>query len=194
MYALIVHHCAYENDTQHRSGSAAGSGQTHGHLGEDLAREARPEGSGRKGVGKAIGRLGGNREVAGTDSSPKRQEDRMTIVDTSIWVDHFNRGNEQLANLLSEGTVLIHPFIIGELALGRMRNRIEILDLLNAIPQSTLAHHDEVLEFIERNRLVGVGIGWIDAHLLASMRLSNATILTTDKAMLSALARIRGEN
>jgi hypothetical protein len=118
----------------------------------------------------------------------------MTIVDTSVWVDHFSKGNTQLAELLSEGMVLIHPFIIGELALGRMRNRAEILSLLDALPQAKIADHGEVLEFVENNHLVGLGIGWIDAHLLASMKLSNATLLTTDKAMLSALTRMNAGN
>lgn len=118
----------------------------------------------------------------------------MTIVDTSVWVDHFTRGNEVLRNLLSEGMVLIHPFIIGELSLGRMRNRSEVLSLLHALPRAKTADHGEVLEFIESNHLIGIGIGWIDAHLLASMRLSNATMLTTDKAMLSALARMNRAN
>lgn len=117
----------------------------------------------------------------------------MTIVDTSVWVDHFNKGNTQLADLLSEGKVLIHPFIVGELAMGRIRNRTEILSLLNALPQAKVADHDEVLEFVESNHLVGFGIGWVDAHLLASMRLSKATLLTTDKALLSALKRMNGE-
>ena len=78
--------------------------------------------------------------------------------------------------------------------LGRMRNRSEILSLLNALPQAKMADHAEVLEFIEGNHLIGAGIGWIDAHLLASMKLSNASFLTTDKAMLSALTRISRAN
>jgi predicted nucleic acid-binding protein len=114
----------------------------------------------------------------------------MTIVDTSVWVDHFNRKNAQLVQLLSDGKVLIHPFIIGELALGRIRNRSEVLYLLNALPCAKVADHDEVLDFIDSNHLVGVGIGWADAHLLASMKLSHAMMLTTDKAMLSAITRI----
>jgi len=114
----------------------------------------------------------------------------MTIVDTSVWIDHLNRRNKDLSIMLSEGMVLIHPFIIGELAFGRIKNRSEILSLLNALPQAKMADHVEVLEFIESNHLFGIGIGWIDAHLLASMKLSNASIMTTDKAMLSALTRI----
>src|SRR4030042_1662731 len=114
----------------------------------------------------------------------------MIIVDTSVWIDHLNKGSIDLSMLLSKGMVLIHPFIIGEISLGRLRNRCEILSLLNALPHANIADHEEVIEFIEGNQLVGVGIGWIDAHLLASMKLSNATILTTDKAMLSALERM----
>jgi predicted nucleic acid-binding protein len=114
----------------------------------------------------------------------------MTLVDTSVWIDHLQKGNSQLEKLLNENNVLIHPFIIGEVSLGIIKNREEILGLLNELPLATVANHEEVLTFIEINELIGSGIGWIDAHLLASMRISNAYMLTTDKAMLNAMKKL----
>ena len=115
----------------------------------------------------------------------------MTLVDTSVWIDHLQKGNSQLRKLLNENNVLIHPFIIGELSLGIIKNREEIIGLLNELPLATVAIHEEVLDFIEVNELIGTGIGWIDAHLLASMRISNANVLTTDKAMLNAMKKLK---
>jgi hypothetical protein len=114
----------------------------------------------------------------------------MTLVDTSVWIDHLQKGNSQLEKLLNENNVLIHPFIIGELSLGIIKNREEILGLLNELPLVAVANHGEVLAFIEVNELIGTGIGWIDAHLLASMKISNANMLTTDKAMLNAMKKL----
>jgi predicted nucleic acid-binding protein len=114
----------------------------------------------------------------------------VTLVDTSIWIDHLQKGNRQLEKLLNENDVLIHPFIIGELSLGIIKNREEILGLLNALPLVTVANHGEVLALIEANELIETGIGWVDAHLLASMRISNANMLTTDKAMLNAMQKL----
>jgi predicted nucleic acid-binding protein len=107
----------------------------------------------------------------------------MILADTSIWVEHLHEGSRLLAKLLEEGMVLIHPFIIGELACGSMANRREIPDLLAALPVANLAQHTEVMRFVEKNRLYGCGIGWIDAHLLASALLSDAPILTSDRKL-----------
>ena len=114
----------------------------------------------------------------------------MTLVDTSIWIDHLQKGNRQLENLLLKNQVLIHPFIIGEISLGVIGSREEVLALLNSLPKAKIAENDEVLQFIERHGLVGIGIGWIDAHLLASVRLSHARMMTTDKAMIIALRKV----
>jgi predicted nucleic acid-binding protein len=112
----------------------------------------------------------------------------MTLVDTSVWIHHFQKGDSRLAGLLSEGRVLTHPFVIGELALGNIRNRKEVLDLLNNLPKAAVADHDEVMAFVESNGLAGFGRGWIDAHLLASARLSGSELLTVDMAMARAAA------
>ena len=110
----------------------------------------------------------------------------MTLVDTSIWVDHLRRGNDELRVLLNSGEALCHPFIIGELACGSIGSRSEVLDLLKALPQSAIAEHDEVLHFLHEKRLYGRGLGWIDLHLLASASLSKAKLWTTDRELKRA--------
>ncbi len=107
----------------------------------------------------------------------------MILVDTSIWVDHLRRGNGRLAALLEEGQVLTHPFVVGELACGSLRNRVEVLTLLGTLPEAKVAEHQEVMEFVERDRIFGRGIGWIDAHLLASALLSGTTLWTVDQQL-----------
>jgi len=108
----------------------------------------------------------------------------VILVDTSIWVDHLRGGDKTLVNLLNAGRVLTHPFIIGELALGHLKQRELVIRTLQELPQATLAKDGEVLEFIERENLFGLGIGYIDAHLLASVRLTaGATLWTRDKKL-----------
>lgn len=112
----------------------------------------------------------------------------MILVDTSVWVEHLRHGHNRLAALLGEGEVLVHPFVIGELALGNLRNRDENLFLLEHLPQATMASHEEVMDMVHSRKLAGSGIGWVDAHLLASCLLSGAGLLTMDYA-LTRLAR-----
>lgn len=114
----------------------------------------------------------------------------MILVDTSIWIDHFRRGRSALAALLRDAAVLSHPFIIGELACGRLTRRDEILTLLGALPQAAVADHDEVLAFITAHRLMGCGIGWIDVHLLCSSALSQVGLWTLDKRLASAASSL----
>ena len=109
----------------------------------------------------------------------------MILVDTSVWVDHLRRGNNDLVRLLGAEQVLCHPSVIGELACGVMGNRREILSLLRALPQARMADHDEALAIVEKRRLSGSGIGWIDVHLLASARLTRADLWTLDKRLMS---------
>lgn len=114
----------------------------------------------------------------------------MILVDTSVWVDHFRTGNRKLVGLLDEEQVLTHPFVIGELACGSLRNRAEVLALLEALPGTGLAEHREVLEFVERQRLYGRGIGWVDAHLLAAARLAGAALWTLDRPLLKVASTL----
>ena len=115
----------------------------------------------------------------------------MILVDTSVWIDHFRRDSDRLRDLLHDEQVLTHPFVIGELACGNLRNREEILSLLGALPRAESAEADEVLRLIEVRKLHGKGLGWVDAHLLASTLLSGCTIWTLDKAMGDAAARLK---
>lgn len=108
----------------------------------------------------------------------------MTLVDTSIWIDHLRTGNEDLVAMLQDNLVCIHPWIIGELACGNLANRAEVLDLLGALPPVTPASADEVLHFIEKRRLMGRGIGYIDVHLLAASVIHGVGIWTRDKRLM----------
>ena len=112
----------------------------------------------------------------------------MVLVDTSVWVDHFRRTEGLLRDLLASGQVVTHPFVIGELSCGHLRHRDQILSLLQALPQAQLAVHEEVLHLINSKKLYGKGLGWIDAHLLASSLLSHTGLWTKDRH-LAAVAR-----
>lgn len=115
----------------------------------------------------------------------------MILVDTSIWIDHFRYGDEHLIQLLQAGRVISHTFIIGELALGCLKNRNTILDSLKDLPQAVVATDTEVMRFIDENTLFGKGIGFIDAHLLAAARLTPGSRLwTRDKRLLSVAATL----
>ena len=107
----------------------------------------------------------------------------MTLADTSVWVDHLRRGNSRLGQLLLDGEVLSHPFVVGELACGFLTRRSEILSLLDTLPKIAVADHEEVLRLVDSHRLYGRGLGWIDMHLLASAVLSNTPIWTLDKSL-----------
>lgn len=112
----------------------------------------------------------------------------MILVDTSVWVDHFRSGVETLSNLLQENQVLVHPWIIGEIACGTLRNREQTLALLGRLPAVPVASHDEALSFIERRSLMGRGIGYVDVHLLASVRLQEGALLWTRDRRLAGVA------
>jgi len=110
----------------------------------------------------------------------------MILVDTSVWVDHLRKGSKALQELLEDGLAVCHPFVIGELACGRLGNRAEILSLLTALPSATAAGHEEAMRLVSDRKLQGKGLGWIDVHLLASARLSGCTLWTKDKALRAA--------
>ena len=95
----------------------------------------------------------------------------MILVDTSVWIDHLRRGDAHLMATLVAGHVLIHPWVIGDIACGTLRERGQVLDLLRSLPLSPVALEDEVLFFIEQYALMGRGIGYVDIHLLASAQL-----------------------
>ena len=110
----------------------------------------------------------------------------MVLVDTSIWVTHLRQGSRQLEKLLMGAEVMCHPFIIGELACGNLKNRKEIISLLQSLPLALTIEFDEFLFFIDRNHLMGKGIGFVDVHLLASAQLTGVPMWTGDKRLKSA--------
>jgi len=114
----------------------------------------------------------------------------VILVDTSVWVDHLRRGNTRLAGLLEDTAVCCHPFVIGELACGRLGNRGEILALLQSLPQLRSATDGEVLYFIEQQQLMGRGIGYVDAHLLAAAKLAGVSELWTLDKRLEAVTSV----
>jgi predicted nucleic acid-binding protein len=115
----------------------------------------------------------------------------LILVDTSVWVDHLRASDKTLAALLETGQVLAHPFVIGELALGRLRQRDIVLAALQDLPQASVATDLEVLQHIARHALDGLGIGYVDAHLLAAAALTtDARIWTRDKRLKAAALRL----
>ena len=107
----------------------------------------------------------------------------MILVDTSVWVAHFREHNPLLEASLLDGEVWTHPFVIGELACGNLKNRSEILGLFHVLPQVTQASHEEILVLLERHRLMGTGLGLIDVHLLGSALISHAKLWTIDRRL-----------
>ena len=110
----------------------------------------------------------------------------MTVlVDTSVWIDHLRRGNDELARLLDRGLVICHEHVIGELACGGLRQRREILGMLKNLPRAPEAGFDEVMTLIDRHSLFGRGLGWIDLHLVASALLGAVPLWTLDRRLAS---------
>jgi predicted nucleic acid-binding protein len=114
----------------------------------------------------------------------------VILADTSVWVDHLRVGDTALSDLLARGRILGHPFVTGELALGNLQQRELVLRALWRLPQATVASHEEVLGLIERQPLYGLGIGYVDAHLIAAVRLmADAKLWTRDRRLRVVAAR-----
>ena len=111
----------------------------------------------------------------------------MILIDTSVWIEHLSKGGRAIEDLLKTSKALIHPFVIGEIACGNLADRAEILSLLNDLPALPVAAEASALYFIEQNQLMGLGIGYIDAHLLTATALEPPTrLLTLDKRLKAA--------
>ena len=115
----------------------------------------------------------------------------MILVDSSVWFHHLKEGSKELQHVLENEEVLTHPFILGELTLGNYKNRREILDLLFALPLVAVASNEEALFLVERGRLHGKGIGWIDVNLIASSLLSRCHLWTYDRALMRESKRMK---
>lgn len=114
----------------------------------------------------------------------------MILVDTSVWIDHLHKGDQVMATALEQEQVLMHPFVIGELACGNLRNQGEVLSLLQKLPKPTVASEAEALGFIEGHKLMDRGIGYLDAHLLASAALETARLWTRDRRLAAAASAL----
>jgi len=115
----------------------------------------------------------------------------MILVDTSVWVDHLRSSDETLVGLLNAGMVLVHPFVIGEIALGNLSRRETVLSALSDLPRAIVATDAEALHFIDRHRLFGRGVGYVDAHLLAAVRLTaGAELWTRDNRLNDVAAQL----
>jgi predicted nucleic acid-binding protein len=112
------------------------------------------------------------------------------LVDTSLWIDHLRGRSGDLAVRLEAGEVVTHPFVIGELACGHLARRREVLALLAALPSAPLATHAEAMRLVESRRLAGLGLSWVDAHLLAAALLLPARLWTGDRALAAAAVRL----
>jgi predicted nucleic acid-binding protein len=112
------------------------------------------------------------------------------LVDTSIWLDHLRHGVRELGALLDQLAATTHPFVAGELACGNLRDREAFLVYLNALPQSPMLAHEEALRLVEIQKLAGLGLNWVDVHLLGSAMVSGANLWTRDKALHRAAERL----
>lgn len=115
----------------------------------------------------------------------------MILVDTALWVEHLRAGHPALVRLLDDGLVLGHPWVVGELALGHLSQRHEVIRLLGSLPQATVATGAEVMALIDRHQLYGLGIGYVEAQLLAATLLTaGATLWSTDKRLAAVASRL----
>lgn len=119
----------------------------------------------------------------------------MVLVDSSVWISHLRAASSELQAMLADGLVLIHPLVVGEVACGSMKNRKRVLAYLNELPFAVSATHEEVMRLLDQHKLWSRGIGWIDAHLIASALLSDCRLWTQDAKLhdsaLAAKARVR---
>jgi len=115
----------------------------------------------------------------------------FTLVDTSVWIDHFHVDSPALCRLLEEELVVCHPLVIGELACGNLKHRSKVLESLTVLPATPTIEYEELLTFIETHKLFGQGLGWIDVHLLASTLLQQVTLWTLDQPLRHAARKLR---
>lgn len=114
----------------------------------------------------------------------------MILVDTSVWVNHFRRSDAELARMLVEEEVAVHPFVIGEIAAGNLKHRTEVLDSFALLPRVAVVEENEVHHLLDSRRLWGAGLGWVDLHILAAAKLSGCRIHTADRAMNEIAVRL----
>jgi predicted nucleic acid-binding protein len=114
----------------------------------------------------------------------------VTLIDTSVWIGHLDRGDDRIVELLTRHSAGIHAFVIGELAAGTLKNRAKVLSYFSLLPQAPVARESEVHHILETHRLWGTGLGWVDLHLLASTVLAGWKLLTADRALQGAARKL----
>jgi predicted nucleic acid-binding protein len=115
----------------------------------------------------------------------------MILADSSVWIDFFRAGNIEFEHLLDRQQIATHPFVIGEVALGSLRNPRKTISIMQSMPQAEVASHDEVMHFLDAAELAGKGIGYVDIHLLASTRIAgDMTLWTRDHRLAAAAAEL----
>lgn len=115
----------------------------------------------------------------------------MILADTSVWISHLRTREAHLAKLLAGGQILTHPFVVGEIACGNLKKRSEVLTNLRHLPEVQVVSHAEVMYVIEERRLWGMGVGWVDAHLLASAAVADCLLWTLDLRLRAAAEKLR---
>jgi predicted nucleic acid-binding protein len=115
----------------------------------------------------------------------------MILADTSVWISHIREGEPHLQRALVDAKVFMHPFVLGEIACGNLRARAQTLDRLGRLPSPVSASNDEVLALLEQHHLFGKGLGWVDAHLLASARLTGCRLWTLDRPLSDAASLLK---
>jgi hypothetical protein len=189
VYAFIMHINAYAFNVDHRRQPYQKGREAHRCLGKNGTGPNGPGCSYRQGKRPPPCQIGRNRAEA-IPHPEKAITETMILVDTSVWIDHLRSGNARLEGLLLENVVLTHPFIVGELACGSLKNRRTIMGLLRTLPEAVSADHEEVLALLENEHLSGCGLGWIDAHLFASARLSHAGLWTLDRRLARIASKL----
>jgi predicted nucleic acid-binding protein len=115
----------------------------------------------------------------------------LTLVDTSVWLNHFRSSDAALISLLEEGLAGAHPFVVGELASGNLKQRAQTLSYFRALPCLPLASEAEAHGLLEDHRLWGLGLGWVDLHLLTAASIAGWQVLTADRTMHAAAVKLR---
>ncbi|MDQ3000493.1 MAG: type II toxin-antitoxin system VapC family toxin [Fibrobacterota bacterium] len=115
----------------------------------------------------------------------------MVLIDTSVWVDFLRQGDPGVVTLLESGDVICHPLVLGEIACGNLASRKEVLHRLSLLPTTPMVRHSELLAFIEAHRLSGLGLGFIDMHLLAAANLEGISIWSREKALRKAAEKLK---
>lgn len=158
--------------------------------GKNSAGQGRPGITGRAKSGSKTGGTGRHAEKCKSSAPAPAWNIIVILVDTSVWIEHFRRFNQTLFDLLIEGRVQCHEFVVGELACGCLPDRRETIALMRRLPTASMIKHEEVLSFVEQKHLMGTGIGWVDAHLLASSMVEGCGLWSIDRPLAKAASKL----